>query len=109
MFSALVDEAGGRARTLPVVPDEPAAIAAAIRSAVEDGADLVILNAGSSAGSHDYSADVIREMGELLVHGVAVMPGKPLRWGWCEPQAVRFRLSARRGIRYPPLWPWRSL
>ena len=34
VFSALVDEAGGRARTLPVVPDEPAAIAAAIRSAV---------------------------------------------------------------------------
>ncbi len=81
VFSALVDEAGGRARTLPVVPDEPAAIAAAIRSAVEDGADLVILNAGSSAGSHDYSADVIREMGELLVHGVAVMPGKPTALG----------------------------
>lgn len=81
VFSALVCEAGGRAETRPIVPDDPAAIADAIRAAVENGADMVVLNAGSSAGSHDYSAHVIKEMGELLVHGVAVMPGKPTALG----------------------------
>ena len=38
---------------------------------------MVIINAGSSAGSKDFTANIIGEMGELLVHGVAMMPGKP--------------------------------
>lgn len=81
IFSALVRDAGGEAETRPIAPDDPAAIAAAVRAAVEEGADLVVLNAGSSAGSHDYSAHVIRDMGELLAHGIAVMPGKPTALG----------------------------
>ena len=81
IFSAIVQEAGGEAFTLPIVPDDPEAISAAIDAAVDQGADLVLLNAGSSAGSHDYSADVIAHKGELLTHGVAVMPGKPTALG----------------------------
>lgn len=81
IFSAIVQEAGGEAFTLPIVPDDPEAIGAAIDAAIDQGADLVLLNAGSSAGSHDYSADVIAHKGELLTHGVAVMPGKPTALG----------------------------
>ena len=81
IFSAIVQEAGGEAFTLPIVPDDPEAISAAIDAAIDQGADLVLLNAGSSAGSHDYSADVIAHKGELLTHGVAVMPGKPTALG----------------------------
>lgn len=81
IFSAMIAEAGGEAEVYPVVPDEPERIRASVRRAVEEGADLVVLNAGSSAGSHDYTADVIASMGELLVHGVAVMPGKPTALG----------------------------
>lgn len=84
IFSAMIEEAGGNARVCPIVPDDMDRIREAIASAVEDGADLVIMNAGSSAGSHDYTADVIAGMGEVLVHGVAVMPGKPTALGIVE-------------------------
>ncbi|HEX7973554.1 MAG TPA: substrate-binding domain-containing protein, partial [Anaerolineales bacterium] len=43
--------------------------------------DLVLLNAGSSAGSEDFSARVVESLGELLVHGVAVRPGHPVILG----------------------------
>jgi putative molybdopterin biosynthesis protein len=81
IFTALIEDAGGTAETRPIVPDDPDAIRAAIRAAAEDGADLIMMNAGSSAGSHDYTAGVIRSLGELLVHGIAVMPGKPTALG----------------------------
>ncbi|MCI7569711.1 MAG: molybdopterin biosynthesis protein [Desulfovibrio sp.] len=77
VFSAMIEEAGGEPVVRPIVPDEPEAIAAALRAALEEGADLVLLNAGSSAGSHDYSADVMASVGEVLTHGVSIMPGKP--------------------------------
>ncbi len=76
IFSAMIAEAGGEAAVLPVVPDEPAAIRDAVAAALET-ADLVILNAGSSAGSHDFTVHVLEGMGTVTAHGVAVMPGKP--------------------------------
>ena len=81
IFAALVEQAGGVTETRPIVPDDPDAIRAAILAAAESGADLIMMNAGSSAGSHDYTAEVIRSLGELYVHGVAVMPGKPTALG----------------------------
>jgi putative molybdopterin biosynthesis protein len=48
-----------------------------VREAAEEN-DLVLLNAGSSAGSEDFSARVVEQLGELLVHGVAVRPGHPV-------------------------------
>ena len=81
IFSALVEQAGGVTETRPIVPDDPDAIRAAILAAAESGADLIMMNAGSSAGSHDYTAEVIRSLGELYVHGIAVMPGKPTALG----------------------------
>ncbi|MGL6105905.1 molybdopterin biosynthesis protein [Romboutsia sp.] len=39
--------------------------------------DLVVVNAGTSAGSKDYMVKVIREIGEVVVHGIALKPGKP--------------------------------
>ena len=81
VFTALIREAGGMVDTRPIVPDDPDAIRAAILAAADDGADLIMMNAGSSAGSHDYTAEVIRSLGELFVHGIAVMPGKPTALG----------------------------
>ena len=76
IFSAMITEAGGEAATLPVVPDDPEAIRAVLASAVAT-ADMVILNAGSSAGSHDFTAHVLEQMGTVVTHGISVMPGKP--------------------------------
>ncbi|MBQ3172009.1 MAG: molybdopterin biosynthesis protein [Mailhella sp.] len=81
VFAALIQDAGGLTETRPIVPDDPDAIRAAILAAAEGGADLIMMNAGSSAGSHDYTAEVIRSLGELCVHGIAVMPGKPTALG----------------------------
>jgi putative molybdopterin biosynthesis protein len=46
--------------------------------------DLVLVNAGSSAGSEDYTAQVIQTVGELLVHGIAVRPGHPVALGMVD-------------------------
>ncbi|MPM65321.1 hypothetical protein SDC9_112216 [bioreactor metagenome] len=43
-----------------------------------DENDMVIVNAGSSAGTEDYTVHILREVGEVVVHGVAIKPGKPV-------------------------------
>lgn len=77
ILSAMIADAGGQARTRAIAPDDPEAIAAALTRSLDEGADMVLLNAGSSAGSHDYTAQVLESLGEVLTHGITVMPGKP--------------------------------
>jgi len=76
-LSGLVRESHGVPIVYDIVPDMETDISAAIKKAIDSDADLVIINAGSSAGSKDYTANIIGELGEVLVHGVAMMPGKP--------------------------------
>jgi putative molybdopterin biosynthesis protein len=59
------------------VPDDPESLKAAMNRAIDQGAHVVVVGAGSSAGSRDYSKSVIKDLGEVLVHGISVMPGKP--------------------------------
>lgn len=63
-------------RGLPVV-DNPELLQRALLEAAAEN-DLVVLNAGASAGTRDYSAKVLGEVGEIIVHGVAIKPGKPV-------------------------------
>ncbi len=81
ILASLVRNAGGEPLVLPIVPDHPQSIAEAIKKAAKSDADLIVINAGSSAGSHDYTASIIRHNGDLWVHGVNVMPGKPTALG----------------------------
>ena len=81
VLAALVRDAGGVPVVLPIVPDDPEEIAEALLSAAQTDADLVVINAGSSAGSKDYTAQTIERIGELWVHGIAMMPGKPTAMG----------------------------
>jgi molybdenum cofactor synthesis domain-containing protein len=76
ILSGLVREAGGIPEVRPIVPDDPAKLTAALKEALE-AADMVLINAGSSAGTEDYTFQAIAALGEVLVHGVAMMPGKP--------------------------------
>jgi putative molybdopterin biosynthesis protein len=87
MLATQAREAGCEADCLPVEPDEPAAIAAAVRAAVS-GCDLLIIVAGSSAGRDDYTARVVADLGTLAVHGVAVRPGHPVVLGVIEQTPV---------------------
>jgi putative molybdopterin biosynthesis protein len=80
MLAAQARELGVHARVQPIVPDDPDQISAALREAASR-ADVVILIAGSSAGRDDHTADVVRTVGQLTVHGVAVRPGHPVVLG----------------------------
>lgn len=76
-LSGLVRESHGIPRVMNIIPDQEDAIRKELIKAAESDADAVIINAGSSAGSRDYTAGIIADLGEVLVHGVAMMPGKP--------------------------------
>ena len=76
IFSAMVRTWGAEAKVYPIVPDQFDRIRDMVAKAAEE-CDLVILNAGSSAGREDFSVQVIRTLGEVLYHGIAMKPGKP--------------------------------
>ncbi len=77
VLGALIEECGGRYLSHFIVPDVFEEILNAVHEAADGDAQMVIVSAGSSAGSEDYTAGVIRRLGEVLVHGVTMMPGKP--------------------------------
>ncbi|MBW2053191.1 MAG: molybdopterin biosynthesis protein, partial [Deltaproteobacteria bacterium] len=77
LLKTLVERAGGEPVVHDIIRDDYETILNELREAVEGDSDLVIINAGSSAGSEDYTATALSELGEILVHGVTIMPGKP--------------------------------
>ena len=77
ILGALIKGRGGEYLSHSIVPDIFQEILDAVREATAGDANLVIVSAGSSAGSEDYTASVIAQLGEVLVHGVTIMPGKP--------------------------------
>ncbi len=83
VLSAFIAEWGGEATVGPIRADRFDAILRAVRGALEC-ADIVLVNAGSSAGREDHTAAVVEALGELLVHGVAIFPGKPTILGVCR-------------------------
>jgi putative molybdopterin biosynthesis protein len=75
-----VAEWGGIPDRRPIVIDNYDLIKAAVLKAIDE-ADIVIVNAGSSAGSEDFTVHVLGELGQVLAHGVAIKPGKPVMMG----------------------------
>ncbi len=86
VMAAQVTEMGGRPTRFPITPDDFDLICARVQEAAQDH-DLVLLNAGSSAGAEDFSARVVEKLGTLLVHGVAVRPGHPVIMGMLNRQS----------------------
>lgn len=80
-------EWGADPTRLPITPDDRQLILSRVREAL-DHYDIVVVNAGSSAGSEDYTAGIVRELGDLLVHGVAIRPGHPLVLGVAQGKAL---------------------
>lgn len=76
MFEGLVIQYGGQPKRYKPVSDDYQLLKEAIQRAIQEN-DMVIINAGSSAGSEDYTVGLIRELGEVVVHGIATKPGKP--------------------------------
>ncbi len=76
IFSAMLKEWSAEAKVYPIVKDKLDLITNSVRQAADE-CDIVLLNAGSSAGREDYSSQAIATVGELLYHGLAIKPGKP--------------------------------
>jgi putative molybdopterin biosynthesis protein len=88
ILSGLVRECGGEPIRWPIVQDREEYIREALGEALKTDCHMVIINAGSSAGSEDYSLSAIKSLGEVLVHGVTIMPGKPTILGIVQDKPV---------------------
>ena len=77
--SRLVERWGGRATYRNVVTDDPAALRAAIQR--DRTRDVIVTTGGSSVGERDLLPEVVEDLGEVLVHGVALKPGHPVCLG----------------------------
>ena len=73
-----IHEAGGEASATAIVGDDETALRQALTDAIAAKPDLILVLSGSSAGSHDFSANAIKALGDVLVHGIAVRPGHPV-------------------------------
>jgi putative molybdopterin biosynthesis protein len=80
VLAAQIRSMGGAPTRYPITKDDFDLICERVQEAAQSH-DLVLLNAGSSAGAEDFSAKVVEKLGQLLVHGVAVRPGHPVILG----------------------------
>ncbi len=87
ILAALTQEWGAVAIRYAPVPDDREQLREAVLRACSEG-DLVIVNAGSSAGTEDYTAAVLSEIGEVLLHGINIKPGKPVILAWARNRPV---------------------
>lgn len=76
VFSTMLRECGADAKTYPITPDKKELIREMLETALAE-CDAVLISAGSSAGRDDYTSEVIASLGTVLVHGLAIKPGKP--------------------------------
>jgi len=74
-LSAVVEQNGGLTKRFPRVPDDIKSLRNSLAKAAK--CDLVVFSGGSSVGEKDLIMDVLKELGEVRFHGVAVKPGKP--------------------------------
>ncbi len=77
VFKAYADSWEINATWSAPVPDDEETLRTAVMDGLKDGNHMVIVGAGSSAGSKDYSKRVFESIGKVLVHGIGIMPGKP--------------------------------
>jgi putative molybdopterin biosynthesis protein len=80
MLAGMAEQDGGEVCQLPIAPDRPERIAAAVTQAAQR-ADIVLVIAGSSTGRDDHTAAAVRRLGRIAVHGVAMRPGHPVLLG----------------------------
>ena len=86
VLAAQIKSMGGEPTRFPIIKDDLDLICEVVWEAALEH-DLVLLNAGSSAGAEDFSARVVEKLGQLLVHGVAVRPGHPVILGLINRQS----------------------
>lgn len=88
VLGKLVEKCGGTFRRHEMVVDDTDKIKQALKTAVNEDYQLVLVLGGSSAGSEDFVKTAIVDLGEIQVHGVTIMPGKPVVIGSVENKPV---------------------
>ena len=78
VLGKLVESCGGAFVRHEILSDDPQKIKQAVEDEIKSDFNMVLMVGGSSAGSEDYTKDVISDLGQVLVHGVTIMPGKPV-------------------------------
>jgi molybdopterin molybdotransferase len=86
MTACYVRQAGGFPRINDIVTDDPELI----RQSIQDNsdADMIVISGGTSVGERDHVPAAVEALGELLVHGVAISPGKPMALGVVEGKPI---------------------
>ncbi|HWZ38092.1 MAG TPA: molybdopterin biosynthesis protein [Bradyrhizobium sp.] len=89
IVTAAINENGGEARFVGAIPDDEAALEAAMRQALAES-DMLVLSGGTSKGAGDVSHRIIARLGKpgIVAHGVALKPGKPLCLTVCDGKPV---------------------
>ena len=88
VLGKLVESSGGEFVRGEPVTDDVDKIAKAVEEAVDGDYEIVLTVGGSSAGSEDYAKTAVSNIGEILVHGVTMMPGKPVLIGTVKEKPV---------------------
>ncbi|MEJ2221575.1 MAG: molybdopterin biosynthesis protein [Desulfobacterales bacterium] len=88
VLGKLIEKCGGAFRRHDMVVDDTGKIKQALKKAVKEDYQLIMILGGSSAGSEDFAKTAIVDLGEIKVHGVTIMPGKPVVIGSVENKPV---------------------
>jgi len=81
VLGKLVEAWGGQYERHGMIRDDLETMMQIVQEACLGDADIVLMVGGSSAGSEDFSRAVIQNIGEVLIHGITIMPGKPVIMG----------------------------
>ncbi len=87
VLAGLARESGADTRRFGIVRDDPGDIQEALLRAAEVS-DIIVINAGSGRGSEDYTLSAIHALGEVVINGVSMKPGKPLIAGFIRNKPV---------------------
>lgn len=87
VFCALSKSYGAEPVRYDIVDDNPQALETILKKAVVEN-DVIVINAGSSAGTKDFTVDIISKLGKVYTHGLAVKPGKPTILGEIDNKPV---------------------
>jgi len=109
VLAAQIESMGGEPTRYPITKDDFDTICERVQEAAQEH-DLILLNAGSSAGAEDFSAKVVQRLGTLLVHGVAVRPGHPVILGLINRQSKFVNRKSKEEIStaHASTWPLRD-
>ncbi len=84
---AQIEELGAAARLYGIVPDNKTKLLVATQRALAEN-DLVLISGGSSVGARDATLEILKELGEVFVHGIRIAPGKPTIFAVCDEKPV---------------------